>query len=207
MSNDMLGLALRDVRGLLNDLMEKLCGEEGEVWLKAFKKFLRKENPWKHLGYQVTDFLNFISGGERPTIGPTNGKDMIAEASDVFTTYIDSNFKSFGIDVPSKPTKETEVQVLEMVKDGRFKQLFGSFGENLDRLCLTQSQIISFVRNHKRWLSVGGNGTFFLFKVKEEYFVADVSLESGKPRVNVCYLGGGAIWSANSGHRVVVPQP
>lgn len=40
-------LALRDVRGPLNDLNEKLSGEEGHVWLPALNQFLRKENPWK----------------------------------------------------------------------------------------------------------------------------------------------------------------
>ena len=43
---NMLGLALREVRGLLNDLMEKLCGEDSMMWFEALKKFLRKENPW-----------------------------------------------------------------------------------------------------------------------------------------------------------------
>lgn len=40
-------LALHDVRGPLNDLNEKLCGEEGPLWLAAFNRFLRKENPWE----------------------------------------------------------------------------------------------------------------------------------------------------------------
>ena len=46
MSTNMLGIALCEVRGLLSDLMEKLCGEEGMLWLEAFKKFLRKEQCW-----------------------------------------------------------------------------------------------------------------------------------------------------------------
>lgn len=46
MPKNILGIALCEVRGLLNDLMEKLCGEDGKMWLDAFKKFLRKENSW-----------------------------------------------------------------------------------------------------------------------------------------------------------------
>lgn len=46
MSTNMLGIALCEVRGLLSDLMEKLCGEDGTLWLEAFKKFLRKETCW-----------------------------------------------------------------------------------------------------------------------------------------------------------------
>jgi hypothetical protein len=31
---------------LINDLIQKLTGRKAKFWLKSFKKFLRKENPW-----------------------------------------------------------------------------------------------------------------------------------------------------------------
>lgn len=47
MSQGMLGnLPLSEVRGPKGDLDEKLAGSEGLIWLNAFKRFLRKENPW-----------------------------------------------------------------------------------------------------------------------------------------------------------------
>ncbi len=47
MSNIMLGDALRELRGPIDDLFSKLTGPDGEtVWWPGFKKFLRKENPW-----------------------------------------------------------------------------------------------------------------------------------------------------------------
>ena len=46
MSKDVLGDALRTVCGPLGDLNQKLAGTNGEEWLTALKKFLRKENPW-----------------------------------------------------------------------------------------------------------------------------------------------------------------
>ena len=47
MSEGMLGgITLASVAGLINDLLEKLTSKEGEKWLSAFKRFLRKENPW-----------------------------------------------------------------------------------------------------------------------------------------------------------------
>jgi len=43
----MLGtLPLSVVRGPRDELEDRLAGEEGEIWLTAFKRFLRKENPW-----------------------------------------------------------------------------------------------------------------------------------------------------------------
>lgn len=47
MSDEHARLALRDARGPLTDLMEKLDGDDGQtLWLPALKKLLRKENPW-----------------------------------------------------------------------------------------------------------------------------------------------------------------
>lgn len=40
-------LSLSDVRGPINDLLEKLEGKNGRTWLQELNKFLRKENPWE----------------------------------------------------------------------------------------------------------------------------------------------------------------
>ncbi len=40
-------LTLPEVRGPLTDLLGKLDGENGGVWLRGLNKFLRKENPWE----------------------------------------------------------------------------------------------------------------------------------------------------------------
>ena len=40
-------LTLSDAWGLLIDLLEKLEGKDGEMWLRGLKRFLRKESPWE----------------------------------------------------------------------------------------------------------------------------------------------------------------
>lgn len=40
-------LTLPEVRGPLTDLLGKLDGENGGVWLRGLNKFLSKENPWE----------------------------------------------------------------------------------------------------------------------------------------------------------------
>lgn len=43
----MLGkISVKDLHGPWSDFMEKLQSEESELWFSAFKRFLRKENPW-----------------------------------------------------------------------------------------------------------------------------------------------------------------
>lgn len=46
MSEDMLGVALRDARGPLNTLLERLAGKEGPLWLRRLNQFNRTENPF-----------------------------------------------------------------------------------------------------------------------------------------------------------------
>ena len=137
----------------------------------------------------------------------TDGTATIAKAEDVFTWGIDGDFRKWGLDVKAKPTKATKVQVREMIKNGTFAQVFNGLSDNLDSLCLTQSQIIQFVVKHKKWLRTDGYGTFFLFKVGKEFFVARVSLDSGeRPYVNASRFSGDYVWGADYPHRFVVPQ-
>ncbi len=47
MSEKMLGAdALAKVAGPLKDFSDKIGGPDGPIWWSAFKRFLRKENPW-----------------------------------------------------------------------------------------------------------------------------------------------------------------
>jgi hypothetical protein len=148
------------------------------------------------LAENIIGYLKLISGAETITIGKTDGKGTIARAKDLFTGWLDSDFVNYGTDVKGKPTEEMPVRVYEMTKDGTFSQVFGGFGENLDRLCLSQDQIIRFVKDHKKWLRTDGYATFFLFKVGTEYFVAFVRWRVGQLRVYAFRFSHGSVWHA-----------
>jgi hypothetical protein len=150
--------------------------------------------------------LKLISGAEKIILKATSGKKMLGTAKSIFA-YIDGDFKNYGCNVEGSPTTEQSVVVYEMIKDATFAQIFGGFGENLDRLCLSQEQIIDFLTDHRRWLRTDGYGTFFLFKVGTEFFVAYVRVHSGGDlSVYVFRLGYDNVWHADYRHRVVVPQ-
>ena len=55
MNKDTLGIVLRDARGPLNTLFDRLSGPHGEYWLVGLKRFLRKENPFKEIGNSPAD--------------------------------------------------------------------------------------------------------------------------------------------------------
>jgi len=149
--------------------------------------------------------LKLISGAKKITLAATNGTEVLGEASDVFN-YIDGDFKNWKCNVKSAATGPTPVQIYEQVKDGTFAQIFGAFGENLDRLCLPQSQIKGFVRNHSSDLRMD-DWTFFLFKVGQDFFVAYVHAYSdGNRWVFVFRFDRDSVWRAGDRHRFVIPQ-
>jgi hypothetical protein len=137
-------------------------------------------------------------------LAATNGKDTIAEAKDVFTAGIYYAQKRG----PCKKTKKTAVSVYETIKDGTYAQIFGGFGENLKRLCWTESQIVALCFKHRDLLRKDGHATFFLFEgEKGGFFVAHVGVcGDGRLLLYVFPLGYGCVWSADYQHRVVVPQ-
>lgn len=152
-------------------------------------------------------FLKLISGNESLVIDSVDGKETLANAKDLFA-YIDSDFKNWGADEKGSATKETPVCVYEMTKDATFAQMFGSLSSDPRKLCLTQSQIIDFVKKYRNWLRTDGYATFFLFESNNQLFVAGVGVGSGGAAlgVGVSRFENSCVWSAAYRRRLVVPQ-
>lgn len=207
----LIGLVARNGKsaffGVIHDLFTKLMNDPDGTWFTELKKFLRKEPCWVGETIQKgNEFLHSLSAGQQVIIGATDGTENLADANDVFSS-IDSDLKNWGLNVKGKETTGTPVEVLEMVKNGNFQQIFGSFGRDLDSLCLTQHQIKRFVKDQKTWLRTDRYTTFFLFKENGEYFVARVYLSSGGVcGVYVSRLSCGDVWGAVVRRRFVVPQ-
>jgi hypothetical protein len=156
------------------------------------------------LAENVVGRLKRLFAGRTIELAETNGKDTLAEASDVFKAGIYGAAKRSVC----KATPKTLLAVCEMIKDGTFQQIFGGFGENLKRLCWTESQIVAFCRDHHDLLRKDGYGTFFLFEGENGgFFVADVYVcDDGRLFVFVYPLERGVVWGARCQRRVVVPQ-
>ncbi|MEY3784342.1 MAG: hypothetical protein RLZZ230_664 [Candidatus Parcubacteria bacterium] len=142
---------------------------------------------------------------ETVTLAPTKGKATLAKAKKVFTGWLDGDLENWGTDVSGEDTTETAVDVHEMSRDGNYKTLFGSLGDPR-KLCLTQGQIEEFCRSHRDSLRQEGYGTFFLFEVKGELFVADVSVGGGELEARVGRFGYDNVWVADDRHRLVVQK-
>lgn len=125
---------------------------------------------------EKSSFLRLVSTF---TIQPTDGKSVIAQEKELFNGYLGSDFRNWGLDKKGEVAPKTNIEVFELVKDANFSQIFNAISNNIDKLCLTQSQIIQIVRNHRNLLNQDGWANFFLMKENHEYFVTYVCLYSG----------------------------
>jgi hypothetical protein len=154
----------------------------------------------------MNDRLRLISGNQPLVLGATEGQETLARATDLFS-YIDSNFDRWNCNIVGPPTKETAVQVYEIVRDSTFQEMFGSFGVAVGGLALTQAQIEEFATSYRDWLKRGGNGTFFLFNGENEFFVAAVYFFSdGRLGVRVRRLTLERLFRGQKRHRLVIKQ-
>ena len=190
--------------GLNGDSLQKIIarGDQVSSRVKEFIKGLLSE-----MAEIVRGCLQLISGAETLTLDETDGTETIAQAGSTFNGYLDSDFRNWKLDVASQPTKEQKVSVHEMIEDGTFAKIYNGLSSNLDSLCLTQAQIIGFVKKHRKWLRTDGYGTFFLFKRGDDFFVAYVrQRDGGSLFVRVRKLAYDDVWYAGYRRRVVVPQ-
>lgn len=152
--------------------------------------------------------LKNISGAETLKLDSCYGNQSIEDSKHVFSCIDYSCFEEYGINTKFVITAETAVQVYEIVKDSTFAQMLGSLSTDLNTLCFTQSQILSFIAKYRGMLRTGCfYSTFFLFKSNENFFVACVYFVGDDSLgVNVHRFEDGNVWRSSHRHRVVVPQ-
>jgi len=196
--------------GQLLEIKRQLRQEDGYPFdPEELKNYLQTaiEGRFRGSRKRSNKFLWLISGGVSLTVDAVDGTEILADAKDVFSGGIDSDFINWEADEPDRSTVETPVDVYEMTQDATFSQMFGDLSSDVRRLCLTQHQIKNFVKKHRSWLRTEGYATFFLFESKGYFFVAVVLFDSrGGLFVRVLQFEDSHVWDAGIRHRLVVPR-
>ncbi len=180
--------------------IQTIIEKPGQVYQLVEDLFKRKEIAKREA------ILNLIFTGEKLTIEETSGKRTIADSKSTFCSFIDPDFKNFKLNKKGEKRPETDVSLFEMAKDAKFYQIFYSLNSDLDKLVLTQEQIVRFCEKYPTKLRQDGHGTFFLIKENNEYFVVRVNVYSDDLNVYVYRFEDGSVWNAKYQHRIVVPQ-
>ncbi|MBI2630598.1 hypothetical protein HYW73_00040 [Candidatus Nomurabacteria bacterium] len=137
-------------------------------------------------------------------LSATTGRE-VETAKAVFDGYCDPAFLEGAEN--EQPEGECALDVEEIMVDGKYRQIFGGFGRDLDELAMSRSRITAFCRDHRDKLRGGGYGTFLLFKRQKFFFVAGVYVDDGgQLNVSVDPLSHDDVWYAEFQLRIVVPQ-
>lgn len=171
----------------------KGAGLEFQNFLNSFG--VSKNTPTDYLRKLVSNWM----------LDECDGKSTIADSTEIFYS-IDPDFENYGANEKGVATPKIPLEVHELVKNGTFSQIFNSLNSDLDKLCLTQNQILNFIKNNKNWLRIDGWRTFFLFKSREKFFVAHVSVVSDGLNVRVRRFDLDSVWYAEYRSRFVTPQ-
>lgn len=132
-------------------------------------------------------------------------KKFIADAKDVFKGGIDSDF-SYLHDSTNQLSESTTVNVWEMFnKNSRFAKMMYSLSKDLNKISLSQNEIINFCMYHKGFLS--HKLTFFLFKEEHgSYFVANVYSKDEGLYIYPRRIEYKEKWEGSSSNRLVVKK-
>jgi len=115
MKNENTQMALRDVNGPLEDFFKKLLSEEGGQWLSAFKKFLRKENPWEAVVSALLDFIGtvkILSTGKFIV-----GDNFTIDSKKVKIAWIEDNFRNNFSSKVEEAQAETTLNISKLKKN------------------------------------------------------------------------------------------
>jgi len=182
-----------------SDKIQKVIGKPGVIF-NFFESLLADDVEVR------PSILKLIPGGEKLIIEALGGKAYISNAKEIFKSYIDEDFKNWGLDQPEPATPETLLNISEMISDGTFVQIFTGITNNLDKIIMTQAQIIRFYEKYLSWFSQEDNAAFCLTKVGREYFVVGALYYSDGLGVDVYRLDYDHVFYSKYRHRVVSPQ-
>lgn len=111
MSNDMLGkIAPADLAGPMITFWQRVSGPEGAAWIEAFKRFLRKENPWPKESPPAPNFAD-LPVWRTVEIGRHKSAEAMLAALDA----ADCRATDWARDILAKTSFAQELQTLELV--------------------------------------------------------------------------------------------
>jgi len=120
------------------------------------------------------EILTLVSDGEKIIIEALpSGYSTISQAKDVFP-YVGPDIEYRNLNNEQNAKGETLVNIYESEQNiVSFSQIYNLLNEDLNKLCLTQSQVVNFCRKKSQFLCLGGP-TFFLIKENNLFLVIKV---------------------------------
>lgn len=216
-NNDMLGKLVKliiglpaEVIGTLYDLVEKLRGKEGGVWLTGLKRFLRKENSW---GAVVSALLDFIETVDLPAIGKFIVSDHFTVINkEVKIGYIGDNFENNFVGKVEEAQAKATLCISKLKKDSLDTPIMDELGSMTETTLANVWQLLKKQANGEKGklLTNGYANIFYVRDTKGVFWVVFVRWLSGDWSVGARSVGHLVEWGecsqVFSRKRVVYPQ-
>ncbi len=213
-----LNQALEGFLGLLRQLMTNLLGPHGYEWGEELKKFLKKKPCWSETNSLMSKGFGFMCCVKPISLGvsriPVGSSFNRTQATTLFRGGVDGDFLKLGTELENYSVQGIQTSHYLLTKYATGRDIFGQ--HDLDKLCLTKTQIIMWAILNKVYLpcprTMEGDSTLFLVKVSDEFFVAQISYLQGGvgwPRgLRLCkrILSDNHIFDPDPSIKIVIPQ-
>lgn len=153
------------------------------------------------------NFVRSLSSADKIILGATDGQANVYDSREVFKSFVDDDFKWWKLNQPGLAAPKTSLRVGEVIGNVSLKRIFLGLWSDIDRLVMTQNQIVRFCQEHPQWLRANGYSTYFLTKLGAEYFVVRVNSRSDGLCAFVFRLEDENVRSGDNLNRVVFPWP
>lgn len=133
-----------------------------------------------------------------------DGQQFMA-ASNSFELFHNCN-NIFTAKQKGKPSEYCELVVYKLNATLKAPEIFKAFGVNLNRLCLSESQVLCFCEKYPEELTSDGLATFFLVKKGNKYFIFDIHKGENKILVVISDMRTARVWQKKRGYRIIIKK-
>lgn len=197
----MLSNALREIRGLWNQLMINLEGEQGIEWLAEFKKFLRKEKCWTDIAIEtLLDFISTVTVSARTENFIVRNYFIIdtSKKAKVRISGLGKNFKSNFLDKVENPIGKSTLHYYRIKKRSRSTPIINELGGE-DKSETALSEMFSLMEEQGNGQSGsllidGSANIFFICDCAGVLWAVDCSWVDDGWNVDASYLEDGRPW-------------
>lgn len=134
-----------------------------------------------HIWEEPDPHAQLIYGSQNIVVGASSGMETFAAYPEEFK--LRSPWYQGPIpETPPTPSDAVEVEVHEMFKSSEStEKIFRGFGVPLEKMCLTESQVVLFIKNHRNWLVKERAVNIFLLRRGKDFWTVYVTGFEWKP--------------------------
>jgi hypothetical protein len=152
----------------------------------------------------MSNLLERIFPEEEIILNKTTGDKRIFQAKNVFSSWIDPDFKQL-VSASGQKTREVPVEIYQLTEHAGLEELTRELKTKTKSLSLVQSQIILFCQEKEKYLHPNWITFFFLDEPQGDFLIG-VSVACNGLRINIHSFKDLKVLRGKCFYRFVVPK-